>query len=359
MVFKVTWTECFSIMKGSNKFYYILLASIFLIYSISIQASAKSTSLCQQTDPLASWKNGTNKKAIIDFVKMTTDKRNKNYVPPYERIATFDQDGTLWVEQPVYTQVLFAFDQIKKLAPKHPEWRTTEPFKTVLTHDPATISKLTGKDLITLITLTHTGTTPEEYANTVKHWLSEAKNPRWQRPYTDLVYQPMLELLRYLRAHGYKTYIVTGSGQDFVRVYSRKVYGIPAEQVIGSALKSEFFYDKNNHARLLRTNQLLLNNDDAHKAENIYLFIGRRSRVSFGNSNGDRQMLEYTQSGKGAHLLLLVHHDDDKREYSYGTQTKIGTFSHALMKEAKQNGWLVVSMKHDWIRIFSFDERVS
>ncbi len=307
------------------------------------------------TDPLPSWNNGTVKNSILDFVRVTTDKTNPHYVLPVERIATFDQDGTTWVEQPMYAQVVFALDRVVELAPQHPEWQTTEPFKSILTHDKAAMATFTKQDLERIVVATHTGITVEAFQTAVQHWLATAKHPRWNRPYTELVYQPMLELIHLLQAHGYKIYIVTGGGQDFVRAYALKVYGIPPEQIIGSTFQTHYSFDKQKKGILSKTMKLLLNDNYSGKPEDIYLFIGHRPYAAFGNSTGDQQMLEYTQSG-GPHLMLLVHHDDAKREYSYGSQSKIGTFSDALMTEAKQNNWLVVSMKNDWKRIFKFEK---
>lgn len=315
------------------------------------------TNLCyaQASDPLPSWNEGANKTAILHFVQETTDKSNPHYVPPNERIAAFDQDGTLWVEQPIYTQVIFALDEIKALAAKHPEWKTREPYKTILSGNKAAIAKLTEKEIMQVLLMTHTGMTVDAFAQRVKSWLAHAKDQRWHRAYTELAYQPMLEVMQYLRANGYKTYIVTGGGQDFVRAYAEKVYGVPPEQVIGSAVQTRYYYQQK-QASLIKTTKPLLDTNFAGKAENIYLIIGRRPYASFGNSTGDQQMLEYTWRDHAAHLMLLVHHDDAKREYSYGAASKVGTFSDALMKEARRNKWLVVSMKNDWKRIFAFEK---
>jgi hypothetical protein len=281
-----------------------------------------------QTDPLPSWNDGPAKKAIVDFVQSTTDKASPKFVPPEERIATFDQDGTLWVEQPMYTQVLYCLDQVPAVVAKKPELKNREPFKTVLAE--------------------------------AEKWLTAAKHRRWDRPYTELTYQPMQEVLQYLRGNGYKTYIVTGGGQDFVRLYSEKVYGIPPEQVVGTAGGTKYGYDKSGRPFLTKEPRLLLNDNNAGKPEGIHLMIGRRPYAAFGNSTGDRQMLEYTGAGDGARLMMLVLHDDETREYAYGPaeglpDSKVGTFTQALYDEAKKHGWTVISMKNDWKRIFAFE----
>jgi phosphoglycolate phosphatase-like HAD superfamily hydrolase len=310
-----------------------------------------------QSDPLPSWNEGTSKQSIIEFVKVTTDQASPKYVPLEARIATFDQDGTTWVEQPLYSQVMFAFHQVGVLAKKDPKIAATEPFKTVLSGDRAAIAKLTMPDLLKILAATHTGMTVEAFQASVKAWLATAKDPRWKRPYTELVYQPMLEVMTYLRDNGYKTYIVTGGGQDFVRVYSDKVYGIPPEQVVGTAADTKFSYDKNGKAILTKIPKLVLDDDKAGKPSGIHLMIGRRPVAAFGNSGGDQQMLEYTQAGDGARLMMLVHHDDATREYAYGPKSKIGNFPDSLMAEAKKNGWTVISMKNDWKVIFPFDKK--
>lgn len=312
-------------------------------------------------DPLPSWNDGPARKAIIDFVKTTTDKSNQNFVAPDDRIATFDQDGTTWVEQPIYSQVLFAFDRVAELAPQHPEWKTQMPFKAIVTGDKEAMAKFTLKDIELIAMTTHTGMTAEAFTPLVTNWMANAKHPHFDKPYPQMVYQPMLELLKYLRDNGYKTYIVTGGGQDFVRAYAQQVYGIPPEQIIGSALDTQYAYNKDGQGILMRDPKLLLNNNGSGKAEDIYLFIGRHPEAAFGNSTGDQQMLEYTQAGGGASLEMLVLHDDAQREYAYGPATglpdsKVGTFTQALYDEAKTKGWTVISMKNDWKRIFAWEK---
>ena len=314
-----------------------------------------------QTDPLPSWDDGPAKQAILAFVQATTDTASPKFVPPEARIATFDQDGTTWVEQPIYTQVVYCIEQVKGLAEKKRQLKNVEPFKTVLSGNREAMAKLSMKDLEKILAATLTGMTVEQFNAQVKEWLATAKHPRWKRPYTELVYQPMLEVMQYLRANGYKTYIVTGGGQDFVRVYSEATYGIPPEQVVGTAGATQFGYDKNGKPILTKVPKLLLNDDKAGKPEGIHLIIGRRPYAAFGNSIGDKEMLEYTQAGDGARLAMLVLHDDATREYAYGPaqglpNAKVGTFTRALYAEAKKNGWTVISMKNDWKRIFAFDE---
>jgi hypothetical protein len=309
-----------------------------------------------QTDPLPSWKDGAAKQAIVEFVRVSTDNSSPKYIAPASRIAAFDNDGTLWVEQPIYTQVTFAFDRVAVLAPKHPEWKTTEPFKSILSGNRAAMAKFTLQDIEKVVAVTHSGMTVDAFQKIVKDWLTTAKHPRFKRPYTELIYQPMLELMKYLRENGYKTYIVTGGGQEFVRAFAEPVYGVPPEQVMGSAGKTKYGYGKDGKPQLVKTPEVLLIDDKAGKPEGINFIIGRRPYAAFGNSTGDQQMLEWTQAGDGAHLLMLVHHDDASREFAYGSNSKVGTFSDALMAEAKSKGWLVISMKNDWKRIFAFEQ---
>jgi hypothetical protein len=325
----------------------VVLALAFVLFVAALAVA--------QTDPLPSWNDGPAKKAVLAFVQATTDTASPGYVPPEERIATFDQDGTTWVEQPMYPQVMFALEQLQALVRQKPQLATVEPFKTVLSGGREALTKLSMQDIGKILAAAFTGTTVEAYADTVKAWLETARDPRWKRPYTELVYQPMLEVMQLLRAHGYKVYFVTGGDQGFVRVFAEPVYGVPPEQVVGFAWKTTYGYDKSGRPALTREPAVLIETDLAGKAEGIELMIGRRPFIAFGNSNGDRQMLEYTQAGNGTRLSLLVHHDDAAREYAYGADSKIGTFSDELMAEAKQKGWVVISMKNDWKRIFSWE----
>jgi phosphoglycolate phosphatase-like HAD superfamily hydrolase len=320
-----------------------------------------TSAIAYAQDPLPSWNEGPTKQAIIEFVKATTDQSSPKFVPPAERIATFDQDGTLWVSHPMYAQVMYCLEQVPAVVKAKPELAKVEPFKTVMSGNRDAMAKLSMKDLEKILAVTLTGMTVEEFNAEVKKWLEKARDPRWKRPYTELTYLPMQEVLKYLRVNGYKTYIVTGGGQDFVRVYSEQAYGIPPEQVIGTAGGTKYGYSKDGKPFLTKEPILLLNDDNAGKPEGIHLMIGRRPYAAFGNSPGDRQMLEYTKAGSGARLAMLVLHDDAKREYAYGPalglpNTKIGAFPQALYDQAKKQGWVVISMKNDWKRIFAWEQ---
>jgi phosphoglycolate phosphatase-like HAD superfamily hydrolase len=330
-----------------------------------ILAAVTLTSSAYGDDPLASWNDGPAKQAIVEFVKATTTQGSPQFVPPEARIATFDQDGTLWVEHPMWSQVMYCLERVPALVKAKPQLAKVAPFNTVLQllhGDRAAMEKLTMKDLEKIAVATLTGMSVEEFKAEVKKWLAEAKDPRWKRSYTDLTYQPMQEVLRHLRDNGFKTYIVTGGGQDFVRVFAEQTYGIPPEEVVGTAGETKYGYDKSGKPFLTKEPKLILNNNFAGKPEGIHLMIGRRPFAAFGNSTGDRQMLEYTKTGDGARLAMLVLHDDAEREYAYGPaqglpDTKVGTFTQALYDEAKKNGWTVISMKNDWKVIFSFESK--
>ena len=309
--------------------------------------------------PLGAWQDGPAKQAILAFVRAATDAASPNFVKPADRIATFDQDGTLWVEHPLYAQGMFAVDRVIELAPRHPEWTTSAPFSVVLSKNPQALSGLSESDWTRILAATHTGMSTEAFLEIVERWIATAKHPRYQRLYTDLIYEPMREVMSYLRDHDFKTYIVTGGGQEFVRAYAQNAYGVPPEQVIGSSIQTKYELVDGKPA-LMREPAVFLDDDHAGKAIGINLFIGKRPYAAFGNSTGDQQMLEWTGAGSGARLKMLVHHDDPVREYAYGPagglpNTKVGTFSAALMSEARSRGWIVVSMKNDWQRMFSFD----
>jgi phosphoglycolate phosphatase-like HAD superfamily hydrolase len=306
-------------------------------------------------DALLSWNDTATKKAIVAFVEKVTKEGSPDFVKPEDRFATFDNDGTLWVEQPNYTQVTFAIDEVIAKAPQHPEWRETEPFKSILAHDRAAMLKFSIQDFEKVIAVTHSGMSVQQFQEIVKKWLAEAKHPRFKRPYTECVYQPMIELMQHLRANGFKTYIVTGGGQEFVRAFAGPTYGVFPEHVVGSMGKVKYQYDKGGKPELIKLPEVLLIDDKTGKPEGINMVIGRRPQAAFGNSTGDQQMLEYTGGGDGARLMMLVHHDDAEREYAYGAESKIGTFSDALMTEAKKRGWIVISMKDDWKQIFAFE----
>ena len=314
-------------------------------------------------DVLPSWNDGKARSAVIDFVARTTTAGSPDYVPAAERIAVFDQDGTLWVEQPVYAQLLYCLERVPALVKAKPELATQPPYSTVLQvlgGDAAAMGRLSTDDLKTIVAATLSGMPVEEFDRQVTDWLETAQDKRFQRRYTELIYQPMLELMQYLRSYGYRTYIVTGGGQDFVRTYSARVYGVPEEQVVGSAAETEFGYTADGKPVLTKTPKLLWLNDGGGKPEGIHLMIGQRPRAAFGNSGGDRQMLEYTRAGEGARLAMLVLHDDAEREYAYGPaqglpDSKIGTFSQALYDQAVRDGWYVISMKNDWKQVFPAD----
>jgi phosphoserine phosphatase len=317
--------------------------------------------LAQQADPLPSWNDGPAKRVILDLVRATTEPGSPDFVAPEDRLATFDQDGTLWVEHPIYSQVVFALDRVAALAPEHPEWKDKEPFKTVLSGDREAMAKLSLRDLEEIVFATHAGMSVEAFTAIAEGWAGKAEDHRWGRPYTELVYQPMLEVLGLLRANGYRTYIVTGGGQDFVRSYAERVYGIGPAQVIGSTLDIKYGYDAKGEGVLLREPKLELDNNNSGKPEDIHLFTGERPRAAFGNSTGDRQMLEWATSGGGRRLGVLVLHDDAEREYAYGPavglpDTKVGTFTQELIDEAKRRGWVVISMKSDWRQMFAFEK---
>jgi phosphoglycolate phosphatase-like HAD superfamily hydrolase len=323
-------------------------------------ASTTLGSATAQAGPLPSWNDGPAKQAIFDFIRATIDRTSPSYVAPEDRIAVFDQDGTLWVEHPLYTQFVFCLDRVPAVVAQKPALKNTEPFKTVLSGNREAIAKLSAQDFEKIAAATLTGMTVEQFSAEVRTWLERARHPRWNRPYTELVYQPMIEVLQYLRNNAYRTYIVTGGGQDFVRVYADKVYGVPPEQVVGSALATKFGHAKDGTPELIKEPKLLLLDDHGGKPEGINFVIGRRPFAAFGNSTGDRDMLEWTAAGSGARLEMLVLHDDAAREYAYGPaaglpDSKVGTFTQALYDQAKKSGWTVISMKNDWKRIFAFE----
>jgi phosphoglycolate phosphatase-like HAD superfamily hydrolase len=307
-------------------------------------------------DPLPSWNDGPAKKSITEFVAKVTKESSPDFVPLEQRIATFDNDGTLWCEQPMYFQMLFAFDRVKALAPQHPEWKTKEPFASLLKGDVKAALAGGERAMLEIIVVTHAGMTTAEFEQIVKEWIATAKHPKFKRPYTECVYQPMVELLAYLRANGFKTFIVSGGGIEFMRPWTEKVYGIPPEQVVGSSIKTKYEW-RDGKPVLMRLPEMNFIDDKTGKPVGINSHIGRRPIAAFGNSDGDQQMLEWTQAGSGARLMMLVHHDDAVREFAYGAESKIGTFSDALMAEAKKNDWTVISMKNDWKVIFPFENK--
>ena len=325
---------------------------IRIIFTLLAIAIASITTTYAQ-DQLPSWNDGATKKSITDFIAKVTKEGSADFVPPAERIVTFDNDGTLWCEQPLYFQLLFALDRVKALAPQHPEWKTKEPFASLLRGDVK--GALAGGEhaMLEIIIVTHAGMTTAEFEKIVADWIETAKHPKFKRPYTECVYQPMIELLAYLRANGFKTFIVSGGGIEFMRPWTEKVYGIPPEQVVGSSIKTKY-ETRDSKPVLVRLPEMNFIDDKTGKPVGINSHIGRRPIAAFGNSTGDQQMLEWTQAGSGVRLMMLVHHDDAAREFAYGAESKIGTFSDALMVEAKKNDWTVISMKDDWKTIFAF-----
>ena len=314
----------------------------------------------QTVGPLPSWNDGNTKQSIIEWVAKVTKEDSPDFVPPAQRIATFDNDGTLWPEHPMYTQLAFAVDRIKALAPRHPEWKTKQPFKAVLDNDFKALAAAGEKGLVELVMASHAGMSTADFEMIVTEWFETSRHPRFKRPYTELGYQPMLELLAYLRANGFKTYIVSGGGVEFMRPMTQRVYGVPPEQVIGSSIETKYEI-KDGKPVLMRLPKLDFFDDKTGKPVGINKFIGRRPIAAFGNSAGDREMLEWTGAGSGPRLMLLVFHDDAKREYAYGPanglpDTEFGAFPASLMEEASQKSWVVISMKNDWKRIFTFDE---
>jgi phosphoserine phosphatase len=305
------------------------------------------------SDPLPSWNEGDTKQQVLDFVNRVTDPASPDFVPEEERIATFDNDGCLWSESPLYFQLLFVLDRVGAMAPDHPEWRTEQPFKAILENDRETLATMGHHELGQLLAATHAGTTPEEFAAIAREWLDTARHPRFDRPFDECIFQPMLEVLSYLRANGFKTFIVSGGGIEFIRTFAPKAYGIPKDQVVGSSAETEFRAE-GERSDLMRLPKLHFNDDKAGKPIAINRYIGSRPIAAFGNSDGDLQMLQYAAGGDGARLMVLVHHDDSEREYAYDRDSKVGRLDKAL-DVAKARGWTVVSMREDWRKIFPWE----
>jgi len=321
-----------------------------LLVAVLIGALALAATVAQADDPLPSWNDTAPKKAIVAFVERVTKEGSSDFVPPNERIATFDNDGTLWAEQPLYFQFLFAIDRVKALAPQHPEWKTKEPFASLLKGD--TKTALTGGEhaFLEIVAATHSNLTTEEFDRIVKEWLATAKHAKTGRLYTEMVYQPMLELLAYLRANGFKTFIVSGGGVEFMRTFADKIYGIPPEQVVGSTGKLKFDL-RDGTPVLVKLPEVQFIDDKDGKPVGIQMNIGHRPIAAFGNSDGDLQMLQWAAAGSGARFCLYVHHTDAEREWAYDRNSSIGRLDKGL-DEAKAKGWTVVSMKDDWKTIF-------
>jgi phosphoserine phosphatase len=313
----------------------------------------RPTTAAAQTEQLPSWNDGPVKTSITEFVARITTQGGSDFVPVDQRIAVFDNDGTLWCELPMYTQLSFALDRVKAMAPLHPEWKTRQPFQAVLAGDIKALAASGEKGLMELIAVTHAGMTSDEFARIVSDWLATARHPRFKRPYTDLVYQPMLELLTYLRANGFKTFIVSGGGIEFMRPWTARIYGVPPEQVVGSSIKTKFEM-RDGRPTLFRLPQINFIDDKTGKPIGINEHIGRRPIAAFGNSDGDLEMLQWTTMGGGVRFGLIVHHTDAEREYAYDRKSSFGHLDKAL-DAATLNKWTVVDMKNDWKRIFPFE----
>jgi phosphoserine phosphatase len=308
---------------------------------------------CATTDPLPSWNEGAAKESIITFVEKTTTPSDADFVEEADRIAVFDNDGTLWAEQPMYFQLAFVLERLVQLAPQHPEWKTEQPFKAALEKDMKTLHTYGEEGLIILLMATHAGMTTDEFEQISKDWLATARHPSFNRPYTDCVYQPMIELLAYLRDHGFETWIVSGGGIEFMRPWTERVYGIPPQQVIGSSIKRKYEI-KDGMPVIVREPKISFINDKQDKPIGIWQHIGRRPIAAFGNSDGDFQMLEWATSTQGLRLGLIVHHTDAKREWAYDRDSSIGRLDRGL-DEAKQRGWIIADMKKDFKVIFPFE----
>jgi phosphoglycolate phosphatase-like HAD superfamily hydrolase len=313
---------------------------------------ALACGVARAQDPLPSWNEGPAKARIVAFVKAVTDRNGKDYVPPADRIATFDNDGTLWSEQPLYVQFVFALEQVKAAAPRHPEWKDDAAYQALVNHDRKALAEMGQKPVLDLIVSANSGTTVGEYDEAIRAWLATARHPRFERPYTDLVYAPMQELLAYLRANGFTNFIVSGGSVEFIRPWAEKAYGIPPERIVGSQQEVKLEV-RDGKPVLIREPKLAFVDDGPGKPVGIYRHIGKRPLAAFGNSDGDLQMLQFTAAGGGRRLMLIVRHDDAEREFAYDRESHVGRLDKAL-DEAKANDWVVVSMRSDWKRIFSF-----
>ena len=321
------------------------------VFAAALYAATPTWAQSQATDPLPSWNEGPSKKAIIDFVSRATREAGPDYIPVRERIATFDNDGTLWAEQPIYSQFLFAMDRVKALSNQHPEWKTTQPFKAALEDDLSTLASIGQHGLLAIVAATHSGMTTDEFATTVTDWITTARHPRFDRLYTEIVYQPMLELIAYMQDNGFRTYIVSGGGIEFMRAWTEPTYGIPPEQVIGSSGVTRYDHESNGEPVLIKEPKVEFVDDGPGKPVGINRFIGRRPVFSFGNSDGDKEMLEWTNDGDGLRFMGLVHHTDAVREWAYDRHSLVGRLDKALDEAIKRN-WTVVDMKTEWRTIF-------
>ncbi len=330
------------------RFLHRILPAVFLLSTVVVATATAAD------DPLPSWNDGPSKSAILDFVAKAVDAGGPGFIPEAERIAVFDNDGTLWSEKPYYFQLFFAIDRIRALAPEHPEWRTQQPFQAVLEDDKEALAAAGEKGLIELVMASHAGMTTEEFEKIVQDWAATAVHPRFQRPFTDLVYQPMLEVLAYLRANGFQTYIVSGGGIEFMRPLTEALYGIPPEQVVGSSIKTRFEVREGKPV-IVRLPEIDFIDDKAGKPVGIHKFIGRRPVAAFGNSDGDLQMLQWTAAGEGDRLMVIVHHTDAEREWAYDRESHVGRLDKA-MDEARAKGWTLVDMKNDWKVVYPFEK---
>jgi phosphoglycolate phosphatase-like HAD superfamily hydrolase len=316
---------------------------------VAVALAGVSSCAALREDPLPSWNEGPTKSALVDFVGRSTKDGGEDFVPPAERVAVFDNDGTLWAEQPAYFQLLFAMDRVRALAPEHPEWSTTQPFQAVLENDMQALAASGKEGLLELVMTTHAGLTTDEFATIVREWVDTARHPKTGRRYTEMVYQPMLELLDYLRANGFKTFIVSGGGIELMRVFTEDVYGIPPEQVVGSSIRTEF-QNAEGGPVIRRLPEVDFIDDGAGKPVGIHKFIGRRPVLAGGNSDGDHEMLQWTAAREGGGFCLLVHHTDAEREWAYDRESHIGRLDEALT-EALERGWTVVDMARDWKQV--------
>ncbi len=321
-----------------------------MVFTLGFALAFGSLAIAQTADPLPSWNDGKSKQSIMDFVAEVTKKGSPNFVPTSERIATFDNDGNLWAEQPMYSQLIFAADRVRALAPQHPEWKTEEPFASLLKGDVNAVLAGGMKSIGEILMASHAGMTTEEFEKIVTEWMASARHPVTKRPYTEMVYQPMLELLSYLRANNFKTFIVSGGGIEFMRPWTESVYGIPPEQIVGSSVKTEFMM-KDGKPVLMRMPELDFVDDKEGKPVGINSHIGRRPIFASGNSDGDLQMMQYTAAGEGSSLMLYLHHTDAEREWAYDRNSSIGKLDKGL-DEAQEKGWTIIDMKQDWKVIF-------
>ncbi len=329
---------------------FVLLWVLTLVFAAVGNGGASA----QSGDPLPSWNDGDAKAAIVEFVAAVSDESSADYVAPAQRIATFDNDGTLWVEAPLYTQLTFAFDRVKEMAPDHPEWQDQPALKAVLDGDVEAVAKTGKKGLVEIVMVSHAGMTTDEFAEIVTDWLATAEHPKLKRKYTELTYQPMKELIAYLQDNGFKTYIVSGGGVEFMRPWTEEAYGIPPEQVIGSSIVTEFQM-KDGVPVLVRQPKIFFIDDKEGKPVGIQKFIGRRPIASFGNADADIQMLQWTLAGDGRRLAMLVHHTDAEREFAYDRKSVVGKLDKGI-DDAETGGWLLIDMKDDWNRVFSFQD---